>query len=63
MSKMGWIAYLAEQGNRDELIDYLSDDCYFKNIKQTRLAADRFLKVQRDLKKKKKGERIDEILS
>ena len=63
MSKMGWVAHLAEKGAKDELVDYLMSDCYFKDHRQAEMAADNFLDAQQQLEEegiwKKKKEDID----
>jgi hypothetical protein len=63
MSKMGWVAHLAEKGDKDELVDYLMSDCYFKDHRQAEMAADNFLDAQQQLEEegiwKKKKEDID----
>ena len=53
MSKMGWVAHLAELGDKDELVDYLLTDCYFKDQRQAEMAADDFLDAQKELEEER----------
>lgn len=63
---MGWVAYLSELGDKEELVDYLMNDCYFKDRRSAELSADRFLKAQQELEEEgiwKKKEKRNEISS
>ena len=64
MSKMGWVAYLSELGDKEELVDYLMNDCHFKDRRSAELSADRFMKAQQELEEEgiwqKKKQDIDD---
>lgn len=61
MGKMSWVAHLSEKGDKNELTEYLLSSCYFKDKRQAEMAADEFIKAQKELEergiwKKKKDE-------
>ena len=55
MSKMGWVHYLVNKGNKDNLSDYLRS-IGFNN---PGFAADEFIKANNQLKEDKSGRRND----
>ena len=63
MGSMSWVAHLTEQGDEEELRDYLLEHCNFKRKSAAVTAAQEFIKAQQELEEEcqdnKSAQRVD----
>ena len=59
MSKMAMVAHLTEKGDKDALVDYFLNWCNFRTKHTAEIAADNFLKAQKE--REEEGNLVDEL--